>query len=330
MQNLNPILTICVPTFNRGTLLNQLLLNLSKIDRSLIGNIEICISDNGSTDCTKTVVNEWSKHLPIRFHRKEENIGFSGNFAQLVYMATGKWILVIGDDDEIFYERLALTIKKLEMIDISDWIIMPAISVRSQGQSWLTDLKEGRYSPLRFYLLLIAKGISTFGFIGCHIINSRNRDLYLSIPIEQSWGWVHMNYLLFHLYSRRSVTVLCNPLVSVSPKILFSQEYTKMQWAKLWMIRLVNFSRVVSNFGLNRWWLYGIMVREIFAPAQIKEWMSMALIYPRTFRLRLKSILRIFCGHQFSPFSRFMTNIVGILIGLLGRVIGSVIQTRRE
>ena len=54
-MNKNKLLSICIPTFNRANLLNNLLnsIDIANIDASIV---EVCISDNNSTDNTKEKV----------------------------------------------------------------------------------------------------------------------------------------------------------------------------------------------------------------------------------------------------------------------------------
>tara|TARA_B100000035_G_scaffold211790_1_gene181429 strand:- start:25 stop:954 length:930 start_codon:yes stop_codon:yes gene_type:complete len=60
---------------------------------------EICISDNGSNDNTKEVVNNAKKEIRINYNRNESNLGIARNFLKVVSMAKGEFVWLIGDDD---------------------------------------------------------------------------------------------------------------------------------------------------------------------------------------------------------------------------------------
>lgn len=96
-----PLLSICIPTWNRAKFLrlsfDSFLEQVCGIDRQ---EIELFVSDNCSDDETPLVVEEFiKKGLPITYNRNEENIGAAGNFVKCMQWASGKYIYLLGDDD---------------------------------------------------------------------------------------------------------------------------------------------------------------------------------------------------------------------------------------
>ena len=96
-----PLLSICIPTWNRakflGLSLESFLEQLRCVDQQ---EIELFISDNCSDDETPMVVKEYAqKGLPITYNRNEENIGAARNFVKCIQWASGKYIWLLGDDD---------------------------------------------------------------------------------------------------------------------------------------------------------------------------------------------------------------------------------------
>lgn len=61
MKNKQPLLSICIPTYNRSTYLEEALCNIIN-DTSFSDDIEIIISDNASTDNTQEIVSKYIKH----------------------------------------------------------------------------------------------------------------------------------------------------------------------------------------------------------------------------------------------------------------------------
>lgn len=95
-----PLLSICIPTLNRASLLATLLENMEKECGAFLNNIEIVVSDNASVDDTKTVVEGSS--FPITYGRQNTTVGFAKNLLNAAAtLATGEYIWVIGDDDMI-------------------------------------------------------------------------------------------------------------------------------------------------------------------------------------------------------------------------------------
>lgn len=102
-MNQLPLLSICIPTYNRVNLLSESLdILLTQINENNKNDIEIIISDNASTDGTAELVTEKSrifKHAYIKYIRQVENIGSDRNFLFVISKATGKYFLVLSDDD---------------------------------------------------------------------------------------------------------------------------------------------------------------------------------------------------------------------------------------
>lgn len=95
-----PILSICIPTYNRAELLRSALLSLAPQVKELGDEIELIVSDNCSPDHTKDIV-EWAQQYgPVHYHRNDENIGAARNILNLVNkLACGEFCWILGDDD---------------------------------------------------------------------------------------------------------------------------------------------------------------------------------------------------------------------------------------
>lgn len=92
-------LSICIPTYNRSQHLSNCLQSVISMRKPKGFKFEICISDNGSNDNTKEVVNNAKKEIKINYNRNESNLGIARNFLKVVSMAKGEFIWLIGDDD---------------------------------------------------------------------------------------------------------------------------------------------------------------------------------------------------------------------------------------
>lgn len=94
-------LSICIPTYNRAKYLKEL---LDSIIVQLNGNaaVEICISDNASTDNTAQLVAEYNKkYTHIAYFKASQNEGFDRNLLKVVSLAEGEYCWLMGDDDKI-------------------------------------------------------------------------------------------------------------------------------------------------------------------------------------------------------------------------------------
>ena len=114
------ILSICMPTYNRGAVLDGALEALEKALKQIDSSeIELVISDNCSPDNTKEVVQKYKeKGLPISTYiRNEENLGIIGNIKQCFKLAKGKYVWVLGDDDYIRQDTLKIILDKIRNKD---------------------------------------------------------------------------------------------------------------------------------------------------------------------------------------------------------------------
>jgi glycosyltransferase involved in cell wall biosynthesis len=96
-----PLLSLCVPTYNRAAMLELMLGSLCSQAAQIRDDVEIVVSDNCSPDRTPQVVATAARVYPIASYRNEANVG-SRNFLLAVERATGEYAWVLGDDDLVF------------------------------------------------------------------------------------------------------------------------------------------------------------------------------------------------------------------------------------
>ena len=98
-SNIGPILSICIPTYNRGSLLFHCLKSIT--EQEIFQNsheIEIVVSDNASEDGTSHVVDFFRRQYPdkIRYHRNETNIR-DRNFEKALSLGRGSYLKLVSD-----------------------------------------------------------------------------------------------------------------------------------------------------------------------------------------------------------------------------------------
>ena len=119
MSQYKKILSICIPTYNRGWALD---FSLKAIENELktidYKDIEFIVSDNCSIDNTKGVVEKYIQAgIPIIYIRNETNLGADGNFVQCFKKATAQYVWVLGDDDFLKEGALSFLLTKLKNTD---------------------------------------------------------------------------------------------------------------------------------------------------------------------------------------------------------------------
>ena len=90
-----PLLSICIPTYNRAGILKKTLEAIVAEEVFYDGNdIEITISDNASTDETQKVAEDFVKHYPgkIIYFRHKQAVDPHFNFKNSLDIGTGRWL----------------------------------------------------------------------------------------------------------------------------------------------------------------------------------------------------------------------------------------------
>lgn len=109
-----PVLSICIPTYNRGEALAadvRAWLNAAPAE-----GLEIVVSDNASTDGTPRVLAEISDTRFV-FVRGESNVGAFENQLRAFESATGSWVMQLTDKDGIFPESLPQALAELSGLE---------------------------------------------------------------------------------------------------------------------------------------------------------------------------------------------------------------------
>lgn len=120
MRREQPLLSICIPTYNRCQSL-RFVLDRFVENYEFNEDVEIVVSDNCSTDDTQLVGFEYSQKYPnIKYYRNEENIR-DKNFIRVLSRGTGKYLKLL-----------------------NDWCYITEPSLRFMKQCVLDNMKEHR------------------------------------------------------------------------------------------------------------------------------------------------------------------------------------------
>ena len=206
------LLSVCIPTYNRAqnldNCLNSIKIASQTIDPSIV---EICISDNASKDKTSKVVEKFNKFLNLKYKKNKINLGIPKNFLNVVDMAKGKFIWLIGDDDLLLPNSLKDAIELLNNNQNLDFFYVNAFHL---DNNYLINFKKPfdtinlpknlkKFSNFNFdgevrFLDLISPEVS-FDFLGgmfLSIFRKENWDLYTNVLNEKA---INSNLLFSHL-----------------------------------------------------------------------------------------------------------------------------------
>lgn len=163
-------------------------------------NIELVISDNGSTDRTIEILGELTRnHTNIRVHRSSVNRGWTWNANQVFELSRGEYFLWAADDDFYEFNFISSAIKKLEsypsavmchpktksIVEGSDEIIWRSSLVTFSG---MIDVRERyketiqNFPAVAFYGVYRSKLLRSVGtlanIIGSDVVFMQKLSLY--------------------------------------------------------------------------------------------------------------------------------------------------------
>ena len=142
-NNKQPLLSICIPTWNREKILqdslNRFKEQLTEINAD---DIELYVSDNASTDSTPNVVRRFIEQgLPITYNRNSENVGAARNFIRCIQWSKGKYIWLLGDDDFLQPGALKLIVDTLKKSDFG-LLHLYALGSKREEPQIIDNVKE--------------------------------------------------------------------------------------------------------------------------------------------------------------------------------------------
>ena len=220
------MLSLCIPTFNRCNKLSKFLLSLDKINEKNGSKIEICISNNSSTDSTTEVLNAWksknlNKYIKININQNLENVGATQNIINLLNFATQKYILFSGDDDVVNSDEMETLLNLLTKERSERHIILNS------------NFSERRFNTFKSFIFILGKGVSAFGFIGKHVFLKSN--IPSKFNKEDLICWPHL-YFFFHILLSKGIRTLSIDVIKNNrdDNIFHNSEI----WVKLILIRI--------------------------------------------------------------------------------------------
>ena len=140
---MKPLLSICIPTYNRAHLLRRALEALLPQAARFPDKVEVWVSDNASSDDTRHVVQAATHLGRVNYSCNASNIGACPNFVRLATeLATGEYVWLIGDDDLLLPDAVARVVKVLETHGNVDAIVANCRLARFPEQ-WPTTALGG-------------------------------------------------------------------------------------------------------------------------------------------------------------------------------------------
>lgn len=108
-----PILSICIPNYNRADFLTK---NLQLIAKQNHPNIEVVVCDDFSIEDIQMVVDNFRKNYPkvnLKYKQNSRNLGFDKNVLKTISLASGQYCWLLSNDDQILPGSIKKIIKTI-------------------------------------------------------------------------------------------------------------------------------------------------------------------------------------------------------------------------
>lgn len=194
---MRPLLSICIPSYNRAHCLPDL---LHSIVKQYDERVEIVICDNGSWDATEEVVHQWQKEYPrITYERFIKNVGPDRCFLKSVEMGSGTFCWLMGDDDIIEPGGLNKVLDSLD-VSLTGITVNRAAYDLSLQKRWM-EPSQGRDQDRLFQEAdsCFSSLFVLFGFLSAQIVK---RSLWLSVVEEEDVSLYFNAYVLIYIIGR--------------------------------------------------------------------------------------------------------------------------------
>lgn len=250
---MQPRLSICIATLNRGAFIGE---TLDSIVGQLRDDTEIVIVDGASSDNTTEIVGHYTRSDPrVRYVRLQTNSGVDQDYDKAVDHARGEYCWLMTDDDLL---KPGAVDRVLSVLDGCVELVVVNTEVRTVDfggalrDALVAKREDAEYSPEDADQLL-ADAAHALSFIGCVVVlrsfwQSRDR-----IPYYGSL-FIHVG-VIFQGRTPRT-RVIGEPLISI--------RYGNAMWTprgfEIWMFKWP--SLVWSFDGVSPWAKSRICARE--------------------------------------------------------------------
>jgi len=228
---LQPILSICIATYNRGKFIGE---TLDSILGQPLQDVEIVVVDGASPDNTPKVMASYlSAHPEIRYFREQENSGVDRDYDKAVAYAKGEYCWLMTDDDLL---RPGAVSRVLENIEGSPDLVIVNAEVRNFDfskvlQARILDITGDREYGAEDGENFFSDAASYLSFIGGVVVR---RDLWLHRDRSPYFGslFIHIGVIFQHPPIKKT-RVIADPFIAI--------RYGNAMWTsrsfEIWMFK---------------------------------------------------------------------------------------------
>ena len=218
------LLSICIPTHDgRGWCLRETIDSvLAQVDGHYEGQVEICVSDNGSRDDTAALLAGYAAAHPKIFvlHRFETNQGGHNNFLKVVEIASGDYCWLLGSDDWLRPNAVSTILRELRAgkhltgITVSWSVLNGETGQVTENEPALGPLRSSDHELLEGESVIFRELFLRFTFMSGHVFS---RSAWLDVVAAEGKLKVFSYRHFMHLY-------ILGKIVQAAPRWLWMND----------------------------------------------------------------------------------------------------------
>ncbi|OGX09033.1 MAG: hypothetical protein A2Z88_06965 [Omnitrophica WOR_2 bacterium GWA2_47_8] len=185
----NPLVSICIPAYNRPELIKR---SLDSCLRQTYTNIEVVVVDDASTDSTPDVIKAYVARDPrIKYYRNEKNLGMVPNWGRTFELATGEYIQHLGSDDRLTDDFIEEKMRVFEKYPDVAFVGAGIRTYLAKPDGTFSILNETKYPTGRYEASYLFGNFYRKPAIVCTACTVRRRDIlkHFMDTIPNTWGY---------------------------------------------------------------------------------------------------------------------------------------------
>jgi glycosyltransferase involved in cell wall biosynthesis len=243
-----PLLSICVPTYNRPEWLKRALVSITTVRPELCQEIEIIVSDDSSDsssgEIAQTLLRQWPGEG--KYTANCPRLGMAQNWNHSITMASGEYIVVLHDDDFFIPGGVENLVKTLDELEQEYPILLFGVKVVNDREQLLKmqTFPEYQYLSPRKALINLLSNSSFIRFPAIAI----QRKIFNEVGyFDPQWGEPTDLDMWIRLFSRYGV--YCIPLITCAYTV-HSQALTMGVFNEKTLQTLLGFFERVASLNL--------------------------------------------------------------------------------
>jgi len=215
------LISICIPTYNRAGYLGE---TLESALPQVGPDVEVVVSDNGSTDGTEEMIRHYQNRNPaIRYFRNHSNEGFDRNILRCVERAAGEYVWFLGSDDVV--KDGVVEVVRRRILDASSRPVLVYLNhevVDNRGQTLIANRvgedRDREFASASACLLALRLNL---GFLSALVLRREACRQVASAAEFVGSEWLHLHLVLCCLLEAASVQYVGRPSVRARRSVRF-------------------------------------------------------------------------------------------------------------